>query len=87
LIERSFQGLSVAAKTMRINEELMEIWLNEVCDKPFLYPQNVTLYDEYIEQVIINLELVLRPQEAIKMNWHQVTKRVTEGLCSGFTFG
>jgi len=36
--------------------------------EPFLYPQNVILYDEYIEQVIINLELMLRPQEAIKMN-------------------
>jgi len=55
--------------------------------EPFLYPQNVTLYDKYIEQVIINLELMLRPREAIKMNWHQVTKRVTEGLCSRTTFG
>ena len=36
--------------------------------EPFLYPQNITLYDEYIEQVIINLALVLRPWEAIKMN-------------------
>jgi len=36
--------------------------------EPFLYPQNVILYDAYIEQVIINLELVLRPREAIKMN-------------------
>ena len=48
----------------------------------FLYPQHITLYDEYIEQVIINLELVLRPQEAIKMNWHWVSKRVTEKLHS-----
>jgi len=32
-IESSLQGLSVAIKTVRINEELMEIWLNEVCDK------------------------------------------------------
>jgi len=55
--------------------------------EPFLYPQNVTLYDKYIEQVIIDLELMLRPREAIKMNWHQVTKRVTEGLCSRTTFG
>jgi len=55
--------------------------------EPFLYPQNVTLYDEYIEQVIIDLELVLRPREAIKMNWHQVTKRVTEGLYFRTTFG
>jgi len=47
--------------------------------EPFLYSQNITLYDEYIEQVIIDLELVLRPWEAIKMNWHRVTKRVTEG--------
>jgi len=31
-IERSFQGLFVAVKTVRIDEELMEIWLNEVCD-------------------------------------------------------
>jgi len=53
----------------------------------FSYPQNITLYDEYIEQVIIDLELVLRPREAIKMNWHRVTKRVTEELCSKSTFG
>ena len=32
-IERSFWGLSVAFETVRIVEELMEIWLNEVCDK------------------------------------------------------
>jgi len=48
--------------------------------EPFLYLQNVTLYNEYIGQVIIDLELMLRPQEIIRMNWHQVTKRVTEGL-------
>ena len=52
----------------------------------FLYPQNVTLYNEYIEQMIIDLELMLRPREAIKMNWHQVTKRVTKGLYSRSTF-
>jgi len=55
--------------------------------EPFLYPQNITLYDKYIEQVIIDLELVLRSREAIKMNWHQVTKRVTEGLHSKSTLG
>jgi len=55
--------------------------------EPFLYSQNVTLYDKYIKQVIIDLELMLRPQEAIKMNWHQVTERITEGLCSRSTFG
>jgi len=33
LIERSFQGLSVAVETVRIVEELVEIWLNEVCDR------------------------------------------------------
>ena len=54
--------------------------------EPFLYPQNVILHDKYIEQGIIDLELMLRPREAIKMNWHQITKRVTEGLCSRFTF-
>jgi len=31
-IERSFQGLSVAIETMRIVEELVEIWPNKVCD-------------------------------------------------------
>jgi len=55
--------------------------------EPFLYPQNVTLYNEYIGQVIINLELMLRPQETIRMNWYQVTKRVTEGLHFRSTFG
>jgi len=32
LIERSFQELSGAVKTMRIIKELIEIWPNEVCD-------------------------------------------------------
>jgi len=32
LIGRSFQGLSVAIETVRIIEELVEIWPNEVCD-------------------------------------------------------
>jgi len=32
LIERSFQGLSIAIETVRIVEELVEIWPNEVCD-------------------------------------------------------
>jgi len=36
----------------------------------FLYSQNVTLYDEYIEQVIINLKLVLGVREVIRMNWY-----------------
>jgi len=36
--------------------------------EPFLYPQNVILYDKYIEQMIIDLELVLMPREAIKIN-------------------
>jgi len=31
-IERSFQGLSIAIETVRIVKELVEIWLNEVCD-------------------------------------------------------
>jgi len=35
-IERSFQGLSVAIETVRIDEELMEIWPNEVCDRNHL---------------------------------------------------
>ena len=32
LIERSFQGLLGAIETMGIIKDLMEIWLNEVCD-------------------------------------------------------
>jgi len=32
LIKRSFQGLSIAIETVRIVEELVEIWPNEVCD-------------------------------------------------------
>jgi len=32
LIERSFQRLSAAIETMRIVEELVEIWPNEVCN-------------------------------------------------------
>jgi len=51
----------------------------------FLYSQNITLYGKYIEQVITDLELMLRPREIIRMNWYQVTKRVTEGLCSRST--
>jgi len=29
----SFQGLFIVSETVRIIEELMEIWPNEVCDK------------------------------------------------------
>jgi len=36
LIERSFQGLLGAVKTVGIVKELMEIWLNEVCDRVVL---------------------------------------------------
>jgi len=32
LIERSFEGLSVAVETVKIIKELVEIWPNEVCD-------------------------------------------------------
>ena len=32
-IERSFQELSVAIETVRIDGDLMEIWPNEVCDR------------------------------------------------------
>ena len=37
----SFQELLGAIKTMRIIKELMEIWLNEVCDRCF------TLYTKF----------------------------------------
>jgi len=41
----SFQGLSVAIETVRIDKELMEIWPNEVCDTITLTltPKNVNL--------------------------------------------
>ena len=32
MIERSFEGLSVAVETVKIIKELVEIWPNEVCD-------------------------------------------------------
>ena len=31
-----FSGLSIAIETVRIDEELMEIWPNEVCDKSIM---------------------------------------------------
>jgi len=33
----SFQGLSVAFDTVKIVKDLMEIWLNEVCDRYILF--------------------------------------------------
>jgi len=36
--------------------------------------------------MIIDLELVLRPREAIRMNWYWITKKITKGLCSRSTF-
>ena len=47
MIERFFQGLSVAVETMRIIEELVEIWLNEVCDKDNLKNVIQSLVDIY----------------------------------------
>jgi len=38
LIKRSSQGLLGAIETMGIIEELMEIWLNEVCDITTMIP-------------------------------------------------
>jgi len=43
-IERSLQGLSVAIETVRIFEELMEIWPNEVCDKQDIAVTQTTFY-------------------------------------------
>jgi len=43
-IERSFQGLSVAVETMRIDEELTEIWPNEVCDTSQVQSAGSALY-------------------------------------------
>jgi len=43
LIERSFQGLSGVIKTVRIDEELMEIWLNKVCDTASCFALSASL--------------------------------------------
>ena len=43
MIEGSFQGLSVAIETVRIVEELVKIWLNEVCDRAILVCLSITL--------------------------------------------
>jgi len=48
-MKRSFQGLSIAIKIVRIVEELMEIDPNEVCDSLPLYGRN-SLVKEDIEQ-------------------------------------
>jgi len=42
LIERYFQGLSGVVKTVGIVKELMEIWLNEVCDILIIKVKNIT---------------------------------------------
>jgi len=55
-IERSFQGLSVAIETVRIDGELMEIWPNEVCDsseKNLLTPTSI-----YTASGIVNVDLL-----------------------------
>jgi len=36
-IKRSFQGGLGAIKTVGFVEDLIEIWLNEVCDSPFTF--------------------------------------------------
>ena len=41
--ERPFKGLSGTIRTIEIIEELMEIWLDEVCDNWFL---RVEIYKE-----------------------------------------
>ena len=43
LIERSFQELSVAIETVRIIEELVEIWPNEVCDTASIHPPPLSM--------------------------------------------
>ena len=51
MIERSFQGLSGAVETMGIVEELMEIWLNEVCDsftRMFYYHMSQACDEVYV---------------------------------------
>jgi len=61
LIERSFQGLSIAIETVRIDEELMEIWPNEVCDTFLLSPNldgvNYTLQVRPLSKIMLYYSL------------------------------
>jgi len=52
LIESSSQGLLGAIETMRIIEELIEIWLNEVCDSEKGYLD--TFKDNYLIVCYLN---------------------------------
>jgi len=58
LIERSFQGLSVAIETVRIIEELVEIWLNEVCDID-IHQLTAEQQEELIEDLLVLKDVVL----------------------------
>jgi len=58
LIERSFQGLSVAIETVRIIEELVEIWLNEVCDID-IRQLTTKQQEELIEDLLVLKDVVL----------------------------
>jgi len=46
-IGRSFQGHSIAIETVRIIEELMEIWPNEVCDTSKI--ENISAIDTLVD--------------------------------------
>ena len=55
LIIRSFWGLFIAVETMRIVEELMEIWLNEVCDTRLLANEGPAIYVVHLNRYFVIL--------------------------------
>jgi len=48
-----FKGLSMAIKAMKIIEELIEIWLNEVCNTPLVL-QRLRLWQVDFVSVFLN---------------------------------
>jgi len=74
LIKNSFQGLSVAIKTIRIVKELIKIWPNEVCDtNPSFYP--VLPYESLFSHTSVNK----KRKEKKKKNNNQKLKGKEKG--------
>ena len=75
MIERSFQGLSIAIETVRIVKELVEIWPNEVCDR------SVQNLDTLAIRSKANLEILVQQLvDVFENTWntHSKWKRITK---------
>ena len=72
MIERSFQGLSGDVETVGIVKELMEIWLNKVCDTPTQPLTKITPYT--LKRISFTIskasEMKARVKEAVHINLH-----------------